>query len=527
MNLDYKKIQALSTPEILENPLVVYLLEVCKQQSEMLSEFKEENRRLKNHPPKPNIKPSRVEAPNNKPLAGKRPGSEKRKKTDKLEISKVEIIEAEGVCPDWKFKGYSNYVVQEIIIKPYNIRYRLKRYLTPEGKYVKAQLPTEVQGSHFGAELRKFVLYQYYNCYVTEPILLVQLRELGIDISAGQLNNLLIKDHDQFHAEKEGLLRRGLELCPYIQSDDTGSRHAGKNGYCTVICNDFFTYFKSGESKSRINFLKLLRTSDRTDYHINEYALSYFQQQKLPLKYQGLLKSSAPCQFPDEQTWNDHLERLGVKAEHAVRVATEGALLGSIIENVANTNLAILSDDAGQFNILFHALCWVHAERHIQKVHCFTPQQEEILETKLDGFWQLYQDLKAYKENPSIDKKRELNIRFDEVFRPDTDFWALNQTLEKIVKNKDELLLVLERPEIPLHNNTSERDIREYVKRRKISGSTRSDSGKECRDTFLSLKKTCLKLGYRFWEYLDDRIKNENKIPNLSDIMTVKLTSTF
>lgn len=368
--------------------------------------------------------------------------------------------------------------------------------------------------------------YQYYNCHVTEPILLVQLRELGIDISTGQLNNLLTKDHDQFHAEKEELLMRGLELYPYIQSDDTGSRHVGKNGYCTVICNDFFTYFKSGERKSRINFLKLLRTPGHTDYHINEYALSYFQQQKLPLISQGLLKSSAPCQFPDEQTWNDHLE-MGVKAKHAVRVATEGALLGSIMENVANKDLAILSDDAGQFNILFHALCWVHAERHIQKVHCFIPQQEEMLEANLDGFWQLYQDLKAYKENPTIDKNRELNIRFDEVFRPDTDFWALNQTLEKIAKNKDELLLVLERPEIPLHNNTSERDIREYVKRRKISGSTRSNSGKECRDTFLSLKKTCLKLGYRFWEYLDDRIKNENKIPNLSDIMTVKLTSTF
>jgi len=80
-------------------------------------------------------------------------------------------------------------------------------------------------------------------------------------------------------------------------------------------------------------------------------------------------------------------------------------------------------------------------------------------------------------------------------------------------------LLVLERPDIPLHNNSSERDIREYVKKRKISGSTRSDPGRRCRDTFTSLKKTCRKLGVGFWEYLEDRVSGENSIPWLPDLL--------
>ena len=85
--------------------------------------------------------------------------------------------------------------------------------------------------------------------------------------------------------------------------------------------------------------------------------------------------------------------------------------------------------------------------------------------------------------------------------------------------NKAELLLVLERPEIPLHNNLSENDIREYVKRRKVSGSTRSELGRRCRDTFTSLKKTCRKLGVSFWDYLLDRLSKSQEIPPLQDLI--------
>src|SRR5439155_6637131 len=88
--------------------------------------------------------------------------------------------------------------------------------------------------------------------------------------------------------------------------------------------------------------------------------------------------------------------------------------------------------------------------------------------------------------------------------------------------DKAGLLRVLERPEIPLHNNAEESDVRELVKRRKISGGTRSDAGRRCRDTFASLKKTCRKLGLRFWDYLQDRIRGLGKIPRLGDLIRQK-----
>ena len=146
-------------------------------------------------------------------------------------------------------------------------------------------------------------------------------------------------------------------------------------------------------------------------------------------------------------------------------------------------------------------------------------EKRNILEQVRKQVWEFYKDLKAYKISPDETKKIELESRFDAIFSQKTRYQMLNLALKRLYENKAELLLVLDRPEIPLHNNLSENDIREYVKRRKISGSTRSELGRRCRDTFTSLKKTCRKLGISFWDYLMDRLSNSNTIPPLPEII--------
>ena len=133
--------------------------------------------------------------------------------------------------------------------------------------------------------------------------------------------------------------------------------------------------------------------------------------------------------------------------------------------------------------------------------------------------WEIYKALQNYKINPKPKEKIIITKRFDELCKTKTEYCSLNQVLKRLYNNKDELLLVLERPDIPLHNNLSERDIREYVKRRKISGSTRSDEGRRCRDTFASLKKTALKMGVGFWDYLIDRTTKKYAIPCLDQLV--------
>ena len=361
-------------------------------------------------------------------------------------------------------------------------------------------------------------MYQYHHCHVTQPLLLEQLWQWAVDISSGQLNRIMTKGKDIFHNEKDAILSVGLKVSDYINVDDTGARHDGKNGYCTHIGNELFAWFQSTDSKSRTNFLELLRAG-QMDYVINEDALEYMDNQRLAKSILHLLEDHCKKQFADLSEWEAHLQELQIINHRHIKIATEGALLGSVLHHGLPKSLVILSDDAGQFNILNHALCWIHAERTINKLIAPSEEKRKILEEVRKQIWDFYKDLKAYKISPDETKKAQLEDRFDDIFTQKTDYQMLNLALGRLYNNKSELLLVLDRPEIPLHNNLSENDIREYVKRRKVSGSTRSELGRQCRDTFTSLKKTCRKLGVSFWDYLLDRLFKNYTIPPLQDLI--------
>ena len=179
----------------------------------------------------------------------------------------------------------------------------------------------------------------------------------------------------------------------------------------------------------------------------------------------------------------------------------------------------IVSDAARQFNVFHHAACWIHTERGLSSISPENAMEQEMLNTALRNFWAFYKKLRAYKEKPCHRKKIQLTDEFDDIFSPTIPYSELTAALKLIHKRKQELLLVLEHPQIPLHNNTSERDIREAAKKRKISAGTRSDAGRDARAAFLSLKKSYMKLGISFREYLLDRLHKKNQIPYLPDLI--------
>lgn len=514
----------LKIPEIPEedkSPLVEELLSIIHQLSEEIRKLKDEIARVKNHPPRPKIKPSglnKKKSDNTGNPRIKRSGSKKRSKTGELKIHNTKTIEPENIPVGSTFRYYKEFVVQDITIEASNTLFRLKVYETPDGAYVGGNLPSQLNGKHFGPKLIEFILYQYYHCHVTQPLLREQLFEMGIEISKGQLSNLLIERKDSFHQEKDRILSVGLEVSTYVNVDDTGARHDGKNGYCTHIGNEYFSWFESTDSKSRINFLKLMRAG-HSDLFLNIDAICYMQTHKLPQIPLHAIEQNLGMVFANESQWNQFLFENGIVKDRHVQIATEGALMGSIIEHGLSRDLVIVSDDAGQFNVLLHSLCWIHAYRAIDKIVPLSDQATKDLEKVKDQIWQLYEGLKAYKQTPTPADKTRLTAMFDEIFTQKTNSISLNIALNRIYDNKTELLLVLERPDIPLHNNGAENAIREYVKKRKISGGTRSSTGRQCRDTFISLKKTCRKLGISFWEYLKDRIENIGAIADLSEMV--------
>jgi Transposase IS66 family len=522
-------------------PLVDALLRVIEQlqatvqrQQKRIEQLEDEIRRLKGLPevPKRPPQPSPLNDPSGPPSApdkkkpttpdGKRPGSAKRSKTQHLIIHEDVPLTLDGLPEGTKFLGYQDFTVQDLKIKAHNTRYRRCRYQLPDGTILTAALPKDVT-SHFGPELRQQVLHQHFHSHVTQPLLHDQLLELGVDISAGQVNRLLTEGHEAFHVEKDSLLPAAREVSSYLQTDDTSARHRGKGGHTLHIGNDLFASFFTTDTKSRVNFLKIL-LEPNLGYLFNGDALFYLECFEAPQKLLAQLQPNTGWIYEDDASWEAQLDTWKITSVEQRRLITEGALWANLLAQGLYSDLVLISDDAGQFKLLafLHALCWVHMERHVARLIPLTDDQRAAHEAARDEIWNYYQRLKAYRESPTPQWRGRLENDFDRLFLKETGWSELDEELQKIHGKKSELLLVLEHPEIPLHNNLSENDIRQYVKKRKISAGTRSDAGRRCRDTFLSLKTTCRKLGVTFWSYLRDRIRSLNEIPPLAELIRRK-----
>jgi Transposase IS66 family len=513
--------EAECTPLVRKLLETIYLGQECIQQlQERIQQLEDEIARLKELKTRPKIAPSSLEKPAGPPRdpGAKRPGSAKRSKTAELIVTAEEVIPLIDKPSGSIFKGYEDFVVQDLELKPRVIRYRREHWVTPDGHSVVAPLPADVPpGSHFGSELISYILHQYHHQHVTQPLLLEQLRQLGFDISAGELSRILTEEKDVFHQEKAELLPVGLAVSPYIQVDDTGARHQGHNGVCTHIGNELFAFFASTESKSRLNILEILRRP-HTDYQINQQTITYWRRQKLPKVVMNKLRRG-PRSFPDTAAWQDRLRQLGITTPRHVKIATEGALLGSLIAHGVSPELVVLSDGAGQYDLLVHAACWLHAERPLARLIPYSDEHREAIAKVRGQIWELYRDLKGYRQRPEPSRRRDIEARFDALCCQRTGFPSIDDALKGMQKHRAALLLVLDRPEVPLHNNLSEGHLRDYVKKRKISGSTRSERGRQARDTFASLKKTCRRLGVNFWAYLQDRVRGAGQIPRLVDLI--------
>jgi Transposase IS66 family len=503
---------------------VVQLLEENAQLKAEMAALREELARLKGLKGRPQVKPSGMEKATEGRAKGKRKCGRRGPKRSKVTIDETKTIKAENIPAGARFKGYEDFIVQNVIVQPWTVLYRRERWELPSGETVVAPLPAGTIG-HFGAELKRFVIAQYVQGQVTVPRLVSLLNDIGIVISKRQVMRLLIEGHDTFLTEARDILRTGLSTAAWITVDDTGARHKAQNGFCTHIGNDQFASFTTTSSKSRLNFFEVLLAGDTT-HLINEAAIAYMREHNLSGIVINKLAAHGQKSFADRDAWMAHLKKLGITGLEVtpdpVRVATEGALWGSIAAQKLLEGTVIVSDGAGQFDVADHALCWIHAERLVHKLDAFTEEHRQAKEGIQSRIWALYADLKVYRSQPTERAKRELTERFDTIFSTRTCYATLNKLLGRLKAQKDELLAVLERPDIPLHTNGSENDIRCQVTRRKISGGTRSDLGRDCRDAFLGLMKTCAKQGIRFWQYLGARlaVPGAAEVPPLATLIS-------
>jgi hypothetical protein len=490
------------------------IAEVRRLQAENQA-LKDEIARLKGLPPRPpfKAKPSGIEkatqpGAEGSPKKGKA-GSRRRRgaKLDRLTITEQVVVKA-AVPAGSRFKGYEDIIVQDLHVAVRTIRYRRERWLTPSGETVVAALPAGIVGG-FGPELRRLVLAGHIQGQVTSERLTALLNGIGVDISKRQVVRLIGNPLEVFACEDREVLRAGLQTARWITVDDTAARHANADGYTTQLGDDRFTAFRTGSSKSRESFLSTLRAG-HTDYVVNEAALAYMRKRNLAGPVIAQLAAHPDKSFADATAWRAHLTALGIDTLEVtpdpVTIATEGALWGAICQHGLLKNTVIVSDDAGQFRVGEHALCWVHAERLVHKLVPATAEQRRAIELVRTLIWWFYGDLKAYRREPCRKRAAALRARFDRIFQRETGYLTLDRLLARLHRRKRELLRVLDRPETPLHTNGSENDIRAFVTKRRISGGTMSEAGRTARDVLLGLMKTCRKLDISFFRYLGDRL---------------------
>jgi Transposase IS66 family len=449
----------------------------------------------------------------------------KGRKTDRIAIDREQVVQVDPtrLPSEAVFKGYEDVVVQDVIFRTDNVLFHKEKFYSPsQHQTYLASLPQGYCGQ-FGPGLKSLALVLYFGAQMSEPKVAELLRSVGVQISDGQVSNLLIKGQAPFHAEKEALYQAGLASSPWQHLDDTSTRVNGQNGYCHIVCNPLYTAYFTTAAKDRLTIIDVLTNHRPRRFLVNAEALGFMeacglsavrrqQVEQLPsgtivdeATMQALLEAHLPGLRPQQRKWI--LDATAVAAYHA---AVELPVVRLLV-----------CDDAPQFTLVTEelALCWVHEGRHYKKLMPYIPRHRALVEDFVQRFWTYYDQLLAYRERPTAAEAARLDGEFEALFATITGYDALDERIVKTQAKKGCLLMVLTHPEIPLHNNPAELGARARVRKRDVSFGPRTHEGAKAWDTFMTLAETATKLGVSFYHYIHDRVSGIYQIPALADLI--------
>jgi len=482
---------------------------------EKVRQLQDENRSLKGEKKKPKIKPANTSDLN----PAKKKKHVKKSKKDNLEIDHEEKLDVKkgDLPPDAKFIGSREVVIQEIVFKRKNTKFTIMRYYSESlGRVIEAPLSEGFQGSSFGPELRSFVLYQYYKCRVPHQKILQMLKDWNIEMSKGTLCSILNNLSEEFSVDLRSAREAGLKKSSQVHIDDTGAKFNGVNAFTFGVGNRYFTSVTTLFRKNRWSAAgALLGGNER--FLINDEAVSFIAKKLKRPKVTGFFftkvsnKSYSRKEF--EEFFKDPVfEDVYKKQQDILRTA---CAISALRSNLLGPPIRFLiSDDATNFLDLVnnHQLCWVHEIRRYKLSEIYQKVALKTLEKLLKEWRSFYKLMKRFKNNRTKELRDKVRSEFDRITSIKTLIRPIDEQLERTKKKKDKLLLFLKYPQLPLHNNLSENDLRERVLKRKISLQNRSIEGMRAWDLMLSLSSTCRKIDLSFWKYLRDRIHKKEEI---------------
>jgi hypothetical protein len=417
-------------------------------------------------------------------------------------------------------------VVQDIVLKTDNVLFHKEKYYsaTARQSYV-AELPPGYAGQ-FGPGVQALALVMYFGMQASEPKIHEFFANVGVEISEGQVSNLLIKKQADFHQESAEVYDAGLRSSPWQHTDDTLTRVNGQNQHCHVVCNPLYTAYHTRPTKERLSVLDVLRQGRKRIFRLNQEALGYVANLNWSKKAWQRLQNWA--QESGEQDLEETIflakldARLPKLSVQYRKVLIDAAAIAAYhAETSFAVVQALICDDAPQFNWLTREclLCWVHEGRPYKKLLPVITMHRKLLADFLKHFWEYYDQLLAYRQNPSLEKSLHLESEFDRLFATRTGYDELDQRIAKSQVKKSNLLLVLKHPELPLHNNPAELGARQRVRKRDVSFGPRTQDGLRAWDTFATLAATTKKLSVSFYQYIFDRISEAKQIAPLAHLV--------
>jgi regulator of replication initiation timing len=517
---------------------IVQVLNLVEELNAAMSELRKENQRLrdevnrlKGEQGKPTIKPSKKSRSSqasdhsSEPQRRRRTKRTRRSKVNCIPIDREEKLDLDHaqLPDDAQFKGYEPVIVQDVRFTTDNIRFLKEKCYSPIQRQVYlADLPVGYEGE-FGPGVKALTLVLYNAVNTSESKIVELFEHVGVHISAGQVSNLLIKDQDRFHDEKDALYEAGLRSSPWHHMDDTGTRVNGVNQHCQVVCSPLYTAYFTTERKDRLTALDVLTNFRPRTYVLNDETYLWLEQIGMTKRVIGLLR-----QLPQDQTLNED-QFTSLLAEYGLtlgpqqqsRVWEAAAVTAYHAQQEWPVVELLLTDDAPQFKRLTadQALCWVHDARHYNKLAPSVAYHRKLHAQFMERYWTFYHQLVAYGLDPTPESTAQLESGFDELFSTRTGYVGLDRRIEMTQDKKKALLAVLRHPEIPLHNNPAEIEVRRRVRKRDVSFGPRTEDGKRAWDTFATLTATTKKLGVSFYHYIYDRVSRTNQIPNLADLI--------
>lgn len=457
VDVDPEKIETLEDAK----RVIVHLLNVIEDFAGKIHLLMEENvrlrqeiSRLKQQPPTPTITAGNRQSPSNyssEQLLKESKGTwQKHSKKQTIPID-AEVVVSETdqcVCGSMQFLSLRTRekIVQGIIIRRNNTRYHGRdKRCTHCGKIYHAQFPKETHGVQFDATIRTVISYLKHAGRMTEGLILGFLTDFGIAISHGEVSHILEANSDALAPSRTHLRIWGIKKSRYLQTDATGRKR------------------------------RSCATGEMIPQHLQFVGHALLSIFTITASYNSTTVSFS----------------LTKRGRDKPVVSDDG------------------SPNGKKLLVKKKQLCWHHEIGHYQKLVPHGQGYKELLADILSRLRLFYHLAKAYKRDPTQEKKRELAMLFDAAINQQTGYEKLDQRLCLMGRKPERLLLFLDYPFLPIHNNQSEQSLWEPVIQRKISGETKSTKGDRSIERHLSVIQTARKQGLSIFATLHGLLTGE------------------